>query len=445
MKMLFINILFCLFALFSIQIVFSQEINEGKYNPTVLLGNDYDTIYSPLINEVGIMGVKQINSNFFVYKKNDRYGYIVLYVRKKEGKGYQQYLSEADSFEICPPIYDSIYWMGSIYKHSNWSKEKSEKYRSVLYLQKDNKIGLLFLHWACNLNHIYQMDEFVGVKSSSHFEPKYQEIIFGKPLILKNDNQYGFLFSNELVLEPQYDSIKQIQPYPPFDQYYYVWEEGRCGVIFNNRLILPAIYIAQNFDFNFDPNEIIAIKEDNKPYTIFFIKDSTYLQIKTDYGFVLTNDSIFTTIDINNFLDGSSIIEVTRTYNIGPKSTHFYPKDISNNCDEIYLIDKEKDSTISAYNNPNSKYILLSGIVVEIQSKNRKKTKYEITLYKKHEQTEIVKYTWLFNENPLIEIKEQHTMPDGTNYFSFGYFNSKEKFKTVGYINLNDGIFQKKL
>ena len=426
------------------QITGSQSGYGLKINDSTILENGYDTIYNPLINEVGpIKGINGLDDDYFVYAKDNKYGFVILYTKKNRGEGYQKYSGQIDSLEISEPIYDSIYWLESISRYSSWSKEKNERYRSLVYLQTDDKFGCLFLYWADNRN-TWDI-EYAGLKSSTSIAPKYDSIQFDKDLILILNDQYGIIFSDGQIIEPVFDSLKQVHPYYPFNQYYYVWQNGKCGLIKGKKLCLPIVYSAQYLVLG--EEKYVIINTPGEPYTLFYPEDSTYIRIKASEGYVQNNDSINTYFQLNHFIDSTSVIEVTRYYNIGPKYDGYYPEFVSyGGIDDIYLIDDENGSLIAAYSDNETKYISFGDIVISIKPKNKKRTKFKITLFKKYEHTEIASYDWAFNpKEPPIEFDGFETDENDKEYSTFGYYNTKNKFIQVGYLNTRDRTFKKRL
>ena len=125
----------------------------------------------------------------------------------------------------------------------------------------------------------------------------------------------------------------------------------------------------------------------------------------------------------------------------------FFPQDHGYYIlDEIYYVDKSLDSVIAEYSDPKMKYLSLGDMVAGVRPISKKKNKYEIVLYQKFTHHEITSYTWPFHaDNGIIEITEHIQSKGGINYLIFGYFNAKDKFVQLGYLNKEDWIFKKKV
>lgn len=454
--------LLLLLACLSLSIASAQHITSDKgyyglsVRDSVLLENKYDTIYNALSEERGpITDFYKLDSVVYVFKEKEKYGYLIVYSKIEFGDLNQDMkkhiATTISSIEKSDVEYDSIYWVESINRNIKWwSNDEREKCRSLLILEKENKFGFLFLNWSTRKTPRNYSLYFAGFESSTVFEPKYDTFTMDNHLIVEDEDQFGIIFSNQQIIEPQYDSIKEVAQYYTPLKGYFVWKQGNCGMIINNQLSLPIKYQVQDLEIAYDKTmATVIIKTSGEPYTLFFPKDSTYLRIKTESGFVLNSDSIVSFLEIHQrTISPACVLYVTRYDTVGPKYKKFFPEwpGQAAGVDQVYFLDKKNGNVIASYTNKESKYIIFTGMVAEITPKNNRKKKYKITIYKKLDKTILTEYTWpYYSGNTIIEIPEYADGADGEMYYVFGYFNSKDVFKRIGYIHTTNMTFHKKI
>lgn len=238
----------------------------------------------------------------------------------------------------------------------------------------------------------------------------------------------------------EYDSIKQVSDYDPLDTYFYVWKDGKCGLVVNQKLVIPISYTKDDFIFG---DGLIAITAHGEPLTLIDPIDSLVYNVTTTTGNVLNNDSLHTWFAIYQQNDGTSYIEVLREYYNIRSANKLFPNPLNDTWDtsnEIYMINKNTGETTVTYNDTNCAYIPGPGLVISLTPTNKKKKIYEIQIYSKFTAKALCFYTWRYNVDYLLEsetIEYQNEM-----YLKLWYFDPKKsKDILIGYLKWNGEYF----
>lgn len=256
-------------------------------------------------------------------------------------------------------------------------------------------------------------------------------------------------FSQELdsTLLSRYgiDSTDQVENFPPLNSYYWAWSDGKCGVLFESNLVLPIKYDTK--DLKFGDAEMIQILTPNEPYIIFNPKDSTVYQIDLGDREITNNDSIWTTYQVVNMIDGRSYINITQQYVTGDIASDFFPTIDLHLPDREFIIDRINDTLVRGFYEVDSKYLALGDIVLEFKAINKKKLKYRVKIHAKYSRKELTTYIWSANdENELITIKElDHSITESRIIRELGYYRKNDKYVKIGFLDFQKMIFYKKL
>ena len=199
---------------------------------------------------------------------------------------------------------------------------------------------------------------------------------------------------NDNLFWSEYDSIKQVSDYNPVDTYFYVWKEGKCGLVVNQKLVIPIKYTKDDFIFG---DGMIAITAHGEPLTLIDPIDSVVYHVTTTTGNVLNNDSLHTWFTVYNQNDGTSYIEVLReNYNIRA-ANRIFPDPLNhpwNTSNEIYIVNKNTGKTTSTYIDTNCADNPGSSLVISLTPTNKKKKIYDIQIYSTFTAKPLCSYSW---------------------------------------------------
>lgn len=237
--------------------------------------------------------------------------------------------------------------------------------------------------------------------------------------------------NDELSWSP-YDSIKQVSDYNPLDTYFFVWKNGKCGLVANQKLIIPTNYSKDDFIFS---DGLIAITAHGEPLKIIDPIDSVVYHVTTNTGDLLNHDSLHTAFQVYNKNDGSSYIEVLREYYNIRAANRIFPDPLNhpwNTSNEIYIVNKNTGKTTSTYIDTNCAYIPGSSLVISLTPTNKKKKIYDIQIYSTFTAKPLCSYSWRYNVE--YSMKESEVYQDQYCYKLWYFDPKKEKEILIGYL-----------
>lgn len=305
--------------------------------------------------------------------------------------------------------------------------------------------GICFYHYDFNIDSTGQIriHNLIELKTGNECRADKSTGIYKY-----ENNGYRFYHENELIKErtqndslswQDYDSIKQVSDYSPVDTYFYVWKEGKCGLVVNQKLVIPINYTKDDFIFG---DGLIAITAHGEPLTLIDPIDSVVYHVTTNTGDLLNDDSLHTAIQVYNLNDGSSYIEVLREYYNIRTANGLFPDSTNhswNTSNEIYIINKNTGKTTAIYTDTNCAYIPGSGIVISLTPKNKKKKIYDIQIYSTFTAKALYSYTWRYNVE--YSMRESEVYQDQYCYKLWYFDPKKAKEILIGYLKWDGEYF----
>lgn len=390
----------------------SQKIisENSKYS---LLDFKDDTILEPIYDSIYTLSeikIKSIRSNFFVFRKEGKLGYVIVIDSTNSEE------TPVSSWSKSGQVYDSIYWDGSLSAKSQYLNT-DEQYRSLVKLELNKKIGFIIFNWSYEFDRLNGYNKVTGIKSFIVIEPEYDDVIVDRYPILVLNKKKGLYISSDKILKPLFDSIQKVNWNS--DQYL-AWQNGNCGVVHKGKLVLPVKYNKDALDIG---EKHIYFRTVGEPFVIFNILDSTFTSIKINGVELPNSDESYIQADELQ-LDNTTFIRVS-----------IYPSEMDVRLDSSLwipsriLLAKSKTGIVTHdYFSPGCYYLWHNRYILEINPISRQKRKLSISIIVPNSYKTVCKFkSWLV-QTEFVDIIDWGT------YSEIKAVNKKGLFTTIGYI-----------